>query len=246
MIPYERQQLILQYLSKSTILKIGELLKYMPEVSESTLRRDIKELEDAHQVERLTGGAIKLYSPTNEVPSATKKTIHTAEKKLIAQTAANQIQPGETIYIDSGSTCTELLLLAMNMPLIIVTTNTDFIPLITPNTSATIMLAGGVLNTSISSLYGPITNTIISQFNFDKAFLGANGIDIEKGITTPHIEESEKKYRVATQSKKTFILADSSKFNRVSTVHSLDLANVTIISDATDPDIEQYCTILTA
>lgn len=246
MIPYERQQKILTYLSETSILKLNELMDYMPEVSESTLRRDIKDLEDAQQVERLTGGAIKLYSPTNEIPTAKKKTIHTSEKQHIAQVAFKQIQPGETIYIDSGSTCSELLLLAMKLPIIIVTTNTDFIPLIPPNPTATIMLAGGVLNPTISSLFGPITNTIIGQFNFDQAFLGANGIDVDKGITTPHIEESEKKHRVAAQAKKTFVLADSSKFNKVSTVHALDLTDVTIISDASDPELKKYCTILTA
>lgn len=244
MIPYERQQKILELLKDRDILKIEDLLELIPGVSESTLRRDIKELEGSHQVERLSGGAIKAYSSVSELAYSTKSTLNLEQKRTIAQVAARQIHTDDTIYIDSGSTCTILLQQVVDRDIHIVTTNTDALRLITAPTKAEIIITGGTYDPAIASLYGPLASDAINRYVFDEAFLGANGIDVEFGITTPHLQESVKKKQVVRRAKKSYLLADSTKFNQVSSVHALDLDQVTIISDATDPRIAEHTQIL--
>lgn len=244
MIPYERQQKILELLQDRDFLKIEDLLELIPDVSESTLRRDIKELESTRQLERLTGGAIKAYSSVSELPSATKQTLHQDEKRLIAKLAAREVSEDDTIYIDSGSTCSALLAEVMNMDIHVVTTNTDATKLAAGPTRAEIILVGGTYDPEISSLHGPLTLETIARFVFDKSFLGANGVDPKFGITTPHLQESSKKQLVIKRSKRSFLLADSSKFNRVSSVHAADVEDVTIISNATDERLAQKTRII--
>lgn len=244
MIPYERQQRILELLETNSILKIEDLRKEMPDVSESTLRRDIHELEGTHQVEKLAGGAIMAYSPVSEVPFEKKADVHPEEKRHIAEIAASFIHPEDTIYIDSGSTCAALLRIVLDMNIQIITTNTEALRLVTPKTKAEVTLTGGRINSSISSLYGTLTTRAIELFQFDEAFLGANGLDVEHGITTPHLEESQKKALVSKHAKKLFVLADSSKFRKVSTVHALDLDKAVVISDAHDDRLEKVTQII--
>lgn len=244
MIPYERQQRILELLKDHDILKIDDLLTLIPGVSESTLRRDIKELEGTHQVERLAGGAVKAYSSVAEIPIITKSNLRPEEKRTIAKLAMREVHPDDTIYIDSGSTCTALLQEVLNMDIHIVTTNTDALRLIAAPTTAEVIITGGTYDPTIASLYGPLTEETIGRYVFDEAFLGANGVDVQFGITTPHLQESVKKHDVVSRSKRSYLLVDSSKFNQVSSVHTLDLEQVTIISDATDPRIAERTRVI--
>lgn len=244
MIPYERQQLILKLLKGHEILKIDDLLAAIPDVSESTLRRDINELERTNQVEKLAGSAIKAVESVSELPMVTKSTLHQQEKKTIALLAKELIHPDDTIYIDSGSTCTALLREVLDMDIHVVTTNIDALQLVTAFKKAEIVITGGTYDPTIESLYGPLTADAINRYIFDEAFLGANGIDLQFGITTPHLQESVKKQEVVSRAKRSYLLADSSKFNQVSAVHALDLDEVSIVSDANDPRIAERTQVI--
>ncbi len=246
MIPYERQQRILELLENRELLRIDELCELIPEVSSSTIRRDIKELERAGKVEHLQGGAIKAAGFASETPTSVKASLHTREKEAIAERAAAEVADGDSIYVDSGTTCTALLAHLLERDIDIVTSNTDVVRLASSPIRAHIVLLGGDFNPDISSLSGPLTEVGISRCVFSKAFLGANGIDTQFGITTPSLMESNKKQAVATRSQQTFVLADSSKFHQVSAVQTLDLSQVTIISDAWDDEIGALTTLVTS
>lgn len=243
MIPYERQEKILEILAEKELLRIEELQKFIPEVSVSTLRRDLKELEKANKVQMLTGGAVKVCSSISELPMSTKTSLQTKEKKQIAELAVQQIADGETIYLDSGSTCTVLLSELLNRKIHIVTTNTNVFE-VSGQIEAEITLLGGKYNPAISSISGPLTENNLQNYIFDKAFLGANGVDLTYGFSTPRLEEAMKKRTVLQHAKKTFVLCDSSKFHKVSTVKVFDLDLVTLISDQTDEELEKKMTII--
>lgn len=244
MIPYERQQLILDLLKGKDLVKLDELAEHIPDVSKSTLRRDIKELEANNLVKSLSGGAVKEYGTISELPISAKATMHTEEKKRIARLAAGQIHAHDTIYLDSGSTCSALLGDILDMDIHIVTTNTDILRTNAEAIKAEIILVGGIYNSSISSLYGPLALENIKKYIFDVAFLGANGVDLHYGVTTPHLEEAAKKQAVAENARATFLLCDSTKFHKVSSVKTLELEQVTIISDKNDGRLAERTRIL--
>lgn len=244
MIPYERQKKILQVLSKQELIKIDELHQLIPEVSISTLRRDLKELQNSDKIEYLFGGAVKLSENNGELPISKKIALNHDKKELIANIAADQICEGETIYIDSGSSCTLLLQKAINKHITIYTTNTNVFS-ISEAMTAKVLLTGGDYNPVISSLSGPITEECIKNLYFDRAFIGVNGIDIDKGVTTPNIVEATKKRLVKTNSRSSYLMCDSTKFHKFSNIKAFDLKNVYVISDKYDKAIANCVTILT-
>lgn len=243
MIPYERQEKILEALSLEEIIKIEKLQSILPEVSISTLRRDLKELEKAGRIEMLAGGAFKICSTTSELPISAKTTLYSKEKETIASLAAELINEGDVIYLDSGSTCTALLNKILDKKITIITTNTSVFS-IQNETQAEILLLGGRYNPVISSLNGPLTDTNIQTFNFQKAFLGANGIALDKGVSTPNLVEANKKREILKNASSAYLLCDSSKFNQVSAVKAFSADEVTIISDAFDERIGEMTEII--
>lgn len=243
MIPYERQEKILAALNQEEIIKIEKLQEILPEVSVSTLRRDLKELEKTGKVESLAGGAVKMSSVTTELPISAKQSLQLSEKEKIAELAAELINDGDVIYLDSGSTCTALLNKILNKKISIITTNTSIFT-IHQETQAEVILLGGRYNPVISSLNGPLTDDNIQTFNFQKAFLGANGVDSEKGVSTPNLVEANKKREIIKNSSKSYLLCDSSKFRKVSAVKAFGLEEVTLISDRYDEKLAEVTRII--
>lgn len=244
MIPYKRQEMVLNALSTGDVLKIEELHQILTDVSISTLRRDLKELEKQGRITMLTGGAVKSISSTTELSIKTKRTLHSKEKEYIAGIANQLIKDGDVIYLDSGTTCTALLNKIVNKNITIITTNASILN-INEDVNAEIIILGGRFNPNISSLNGPLTDANIEQFYFDKSFLGANGIDPERGVSTPNLSEANKKNSIIKNSRKTYLLCDSSKFNINSTVKSFDLNEITLISDKYDKIIAKSTNIIT-
>ncbi|BDR55925.1 DeoR/GlpR family DNA-binding transcription regulator [Xylocopilactobacillus apis] len=244
MIPYERQETILQILSKQELLKIDELQKLIPDVSISTLRRDLKELEKSNKIEYLFGGAVKLSENNGEVSMRKKVDLNREKKDVIARIAASQIHDGETVYIDSGSTCSLLLREIVSKKITIYTTSTSVFN-ISQEISAQIILTGGSYNPLISSLSGPLTEECLQMLYFDKSFIGVNGIDIEKGVTTPNISEATKKKLIKSHSRATYLMCDSTKFHKFSNIKAFDLKDVYVVSDKFDKSINTVSDIIT-
>jgi DeoR family fructose operon transcriptional repressor len=243
MVPYERQEKIMENLHTKGILKIEELHQFIPEISISTLRRDLKELEKKGKIVMLTGGAVKIVSSAIELSITTKQALNSKAKERIADLAIQFINDGDVIYLDSGTTCTALLNKILNKSITIITTNASVLG-ISKETKAEIIILGGKFNPNISSLNGPLTDDNIQQFYFDKAFLGANGIDAKRGVSTPNLVEANKKKNIIKNSNKAYLLCDDSKFHINSAVKAFDLNEITIITNKFDSELAEVAEII--
>lgn len=244
MIPYERHKLILEHLKHVELLKIDELQALLPDVSISTLRRDLKEMEREGRIEMLSGGAVKLRSVSHERGVQITGALHIEQKEEIARRAVAEVQDGDAVYIDSGSSGTILLRHLLDRDVTIYTANAAAC-CIQGETRASIILIGGIFNPKTSSLTGAITEMILKDLYFDKAFLGVNAVSVERGIMNPGYEEAVKKRLVRQNSNVTYVLCDSSKFHQVSNVKVFDLEGVTLISDCSDDHLSKHVRILT-
>lgn len=244
MIPYERQEKILELVQDKKLVKIDELQAVFKGVSASTLRRDLKELGNKNRIEYLSGGAIKLLSTVGEIPISTRNTLNNKQKEMIADLAALQIEDGDVIYLDSGSTCSALFKRILSKKITIYTTNTDIFS-IRGEIEAEIIILGGQFNPINSSVSGTLTEKNLQDIYFRKAFLGVNGIDGKYGVTTPTLIEATKKRLVKEHSDQVFLLCDSSKFHQLSNVRAFELANVTVISDQFDGQLSELVPVLT-
>lgn len=243
MIPYLRKEKILTLLNDKELVTLEEIKEIISDTSISTLRRDLKTLEEQGKVVLLTGGAVKLSTNEADLPVSSKEAIHKEDKDQIAYLASQLINDGDLIYLDSGTTCTALMKYLNNRNITVVTSNTAILQFV-DTLIAEVIFVGGRLNDSLSSVSGPLTENNLSIFNFDKAFIGANGIDVEKGVTTPSIIEANKKQLVAKNSKEVYLLCDSSKFNRVAAVKSFDIDECSIISNNYNEDIGAHTKII--
>lgn len=238
MIPYERKRMILKKLNEQDMVTLDEIENILLGVSVSTIRRDLKDLERAGHVTLLPGGAAKLFSRSTDVPITKRTTLNRNEKKEIALLAAKEVKLGETIYVDSGSTGEELILELLKKKITIITSVTNFkIP--PQQVEAQVYSLGGFVNFTNNSLKGDLTVENIGYFNFDRAFIGANGVDSKFGYTTPDLSEAIKKRKVIEQSQEVYFICDSSKFHKVYMSSIAPLSDSVLITNDSDVEFEE-------
>lgn len=211
----ERRSKILEILEQQKRIEVNDLVETL-KVSESTIRRDLQDLEQSGFLKRTHGGAVKVDSASFEPTMDEKELDHLEEKKEIGRIAAALIKDNDTILLDSGTTTLQIAkeLKAKN---ILVLTNSILIALeLTKNKDVKVILVGGELRSETLAIVGSAADDFIQGLRVDKAFLGANGITLKDGCTTPNLMEANTKKRMIQAAKEVYIVADESKFGKVS------------------------------
>lgn len=230
MIPYERRMRILQELKKREFLTLNELVSLFENVSESTLRRDLKSLNEDGQIDLIQGGAaIKTFS-TFDPPISSRSIVNIEAKDKIAKFAAGLVKENDVVYIDTGTTALGLMKYLANKKITIVTTNVWLLNHL-QGAVASCIVAGGEINKETASISGPQTEESLRQMFFDVAFLGTSGVDAIAGINTGDIREASIKRIVKANSARTYVLADSSKIGVASMYKAFEIGDCTIITD---------------
>ena len=211
----ERQDKIVKYIEKvekATIEEIMSLLK----ISRSTVRRDLMDLERENLIIRTRGGVLKKKYFKYEFSLNEKKDLNLDKKKKIAQITKRFINEGDIIYISGGTTTLELAKILFDIKDLIVFTNAINILLeLANNSGIEIKLIGGDFRKKTLSMVGHEAINYLDRYNFDKAFVGVNGISVSEGLTTPNELEAIVDGEVIRRSKEVFILADETKFGAV-------------------------------
>lgn len=234
MISYVRKKEILEKLKSNDLLYVDDIFKiFNGEISASTIRRDLKSLENENYIQLLRGGGIRLSTGSYELSLNSKKNINADAKEEIAKKAANIISEGEVIYIDSGSTALEIIKYLKDLAVTVVTTNTKVLEEINKYNLSDLkcILLGGLYNHVLESVSGTLTDEMLKTIYFDKSFLGVSGLSELSGGTTPDINEASKKKIIIKNSKKSYILADDSKFEKIFMNKFCDLSEVKIITN---------------
>lgn len=197
--------------------------------SESTVRRDLDELESERKLHRIHGGAELYHSLQEELTIQQKviKNIH--EKKAIAHKALEMIQAQEVIFIDAGTTNELLIDLLSDLTLTVVTNSIHHAAKLVEKNIRTVIIGGFVKNTTDASI-GSHAVAQIATMNFDKAFIGMNGID-ELFLTTPDVEEAAIKREIIKNAHKTFVLIDNSKIGQLSFAKVTRIEDVEVITN---------------
>jgi DeoR family transcriptional regulator of aga operon len=168
-------------------------LKDRLDVSEVTIREDLKFLESKGVLTRVRGGAVVSRDGPLEMSLEETSTTNRSEKMAIAARAAAMVDDGQTIIIDVGSTTTELAkALSPELSRVVVITNGLNIALILEGLpGVSVIVTGGTLRPLQHSLVAPMGTLLIDQLKADVAFLGCNGVDTSRGFTNSNIAEAE-------------------------------------------------------
>jgi DeoR family fructose operon transcriptional repressor len=229
----ERKQQILTALQRSPAVRVADLCRALG-VSVASIRRDLADLQRSGLLKRTHGGAISNGPAMAELSLAAKKDRHHREKAAIAAMAAELIDPGDTIFLDSGSTTREIAVHLRHRHGLTVVTNALNIGWELASSDVDLVLTGGQVRRGILSQVGPVADRAIERLHVDKLFLAANGVDFEKGITTPNLAEAQTKRAMVENAGKVFLVADHSKFGCVTFGHicGLDRIHAVITDDA--------------
>ncbi|WP_026671673.1 DeoR/GlpR family DNA-binding transcription regulator [Alkalihalobacterium bogoriense] len=210
MLTFERQQIILELVKEKQIVKIQELVD-ATNASESTIRRDLTELEELNKLKRIHGGASSLSKRLDEPTIAEKDTQNKDEKKAIAKYAASLVDDRDCIYLDAGTTMAEMIPFLQEKNCVVVTNGLNHIFSLIEHGIETHIIGGAVkAGTKASIGRGAIQG--LENFRFDKVFIGTNGIHSKFGLTTPDPQEAFVKEKAIECSHKAFVVVDHSKF----------------------------------
>ncbi|MCG9479918.1 MAG: DeoR/GlpR family DNA-binding transcription regulator [Actinomycetia bacterium] len=230
MLGEERREYILNIINDTGSInakKIAAKLK----VSEATIRRDLNKLSQKNLVKRTYGGAIRTLSVGREMSFNTQKEINIEEKKKIGMAAAQMIEEGDVIIIESGTTGYHTALnIRGNKNLTIITNGCEVASILSKITpDYTIILSGGIFNNETHSLIGPIADNTFTNVNVDKAFIGITGLDIDKGITAVNQIEAATKKNIIKSANQVIALADHSKLGHISVNFVSDISSIDIL-----------------
>lgn len=210
----ERQDHILQLLKKQGHVSVSELSQQL-EVSEVTIRKDLRALEERDLLYRTHGGA-HLRNPTVlDRPLQEKASIHADEKRRIGEAAAALVEARDSIIIASGTTMTHVARnLSAASTLTVVTSALNVALELVRFDGVEILLLGGMLRHSSASVVGPHAEAMLGDTACDKLFLGVDGFDLEFGLTTTNALEAALNQAMIRAAQRVIVLADSSKFGR--------------------------------
>ena len=239
LIPAQRHQRIQTFLEQHRVARNDELGRLL-RVSEATVRRDLETLESRGWLERTHGGAVLTRRLPHEPVYAQSASLYPAEKRAIGRAAAALVRDGDTVFLNSGTTTTEVMRhLAQRSDL-------THLTLVTTNVSATlearhpgfdVLLLGGVFRPQSNAVVGSFARRALNQIYATKSFIGVDGINVRAGFTTPISAEAEVARLMVERTRgQVIIVADHSKWGVVSNFEIATLKQVgTLVTDSRLP-----------
>lgn len=200
-------------LAAAELRDVADLAEWFS-VSESTIRRDLSVLEDTGRITRTYGGAV---GTGREGESSLRHRIGEAfdEKHAIATWVAGQVGPDETVVLDGGSTVAALAHELRRKPgLTVATTSLAVVEELKTADEIDVHCMGGTLRRLSDAFIGPIAEAALERMTFDRAFLGADGVDPELGICEAHLQQARIKELMAQRAKRTYVLVHGAKLGR--------------------------------
>ncbi|WP_179403294.1 DeoR/GlpR family DNA-binding transcription regulator [Burkholderia guangdongensis] len=207
-------------------------------VDGSTIRRDLSILEKTGKIIRTHGGLLPAQdAASGDTPYNVRRNLNVQEKTAIALAALRDIEDGQSIILDNGSTVFQLAVALKARKNITVITNDLMTAMqLSQHPSITLHVAGGVMLNNVYTLVGPDTTRKFEHLHVDWAFLGAEGVHFQGGITNINTVEIPVKQSMIAAAERTVVLADSSKVGYQALSHVCALSAIErVITDNRRP-----------
>ncbi|MFM0165359.1 DeoR/GlpR family DNA-binding transcription regulator [Paraburkholderia sediminicola] len=235
MLTSQRKQLILEALKRDGQV-IAKALSVEFDVSEDTIRRDLRELAVEGQLQRVHGGALPA-SPA-VVDLAGRERIESASKAAIGRAAAGMIARGQIAFIDGGTTAVQLARhLPRDLRATIVTHSPSIAVELAEHSALEVIMIGGRLFRHSMVNVGAAAMEALSHIRADLYFMGVTGIHPQAGLSTGDMEEAYIKRALAEHAAETVVLASTEKFNAASAYKIADVtAASTLVVERNTPE----------
>jgi DeoR family glycerol-3-phosphate regulon repressor len=229
-----RQTEILALAKKNGRVVVEDLAAQF-DVTAQTIRRDLAELCDTGKLERVYGGAL-LASGVANIGYEDRRMLYADEKERIARLCARSIPDDASIFLNIG-TSTEAVArqLLDHKNLMVVTNNMNVANTLMANATCEVVVAGGVVRRSDGALVGDITADMVRQFKVDVAVIGASALDNDGELLDFDVREVRVARAVVRSARRTFLVADHSKFGRSAPVRIASLEDIDAFFTDQDP-----------
>jgi len=234
----ERKRKISQFIKQNKKGTVAELSKLFG-VSESTIRRDLEQLDEQGVIQRAHGGAVIAEPAAPEPPIIQRMAENTEEKRRIGRAAAELIRDAETVFLGSGTTTLEV---ARNLVekdnLTLITNALNIANLFAGRPNITVIVVGGLLRPSELSMIGHITEQVLKELHADKVIMGIRAIDVEAGLTNDYLPETMTDRAIINFSSEVILVADHAKFGKISTAYVAPVERITVLvtDSKTEPE----------
>lgn len=232
MLTEERHLVILEQVKQNKSVTLTELCDLLG-TSESTVRRDLTTLDGRGLLKKVHGGAVSIEDRSFDIVERdveSKSKLFTEEKIAIAQYAASLIEDGDFCFIDAGTTTEKLIDFLPKKDVSFVTNGFVHAKKLALKGFKTYIPAGEIKKTT-EAIVGAECVSSLQNYNFTKCFMGANGISLTAGISTPDRNEALVKSTAINRSRIAYVLADHSKFDRIASVTFAQMGSIQIITD---------------
>lgn len=202
-----------QYVIKKETVSIDELCRVF-DVSKNTIRRDLNELKARGRITKVYGG-VTAVSQNSAAPILAQAALNQDSKEKIGRLAAEFVEDGDTIFVDSGSTAVWVLpYLADRRGVTVITHSLPAMAEAAKYDNLELLALGGIYDCDTGSFLGISSLENISTVNIHKAFMAATGVSIRGGVTNITYMESEVKKSVVSHTDKIILMADSTKVGK--------------------------------
>lgn len=234
MLQKERHEKMLAKLNIEGSIRVRDIAKEY-NVTEDCIRKDLAILEKEGKLKRIHGGATVARENPHIYTVNDRKNKYIEEKKLIASKAIELIKPNSMVFLGISTSNIEIakLIYERQMNVTVVTNMIDIMQIFLQDFPGKLIFIGGGLNGPRDGFVGSITNEILQDYQFDLAFIGAVGVDINQNkITTYEIEDAITKKCAIRSSMKKYLVAESVKFDQDGNVICAKLEDIDgIITD---------------
>jgi len=238
----DRLEALKKYILENETVSIHNLCDKF-KISRNTLRRDLTELEECGCLTKIYGGVSAIHQ-ADFIPVTERSMCNKAAKELIGKLAAQLVEDGDTIFIDSGTTALNIIPnLFDKKNITIITLSMAVLSMVTKYREFQIMAVGGQYNPDTSSFFGPETIVALEGLHIVKAFIGCSGVTVESGITNMTYYEPILKNKVIERSRKVILVSDTSKmgYNATRSVCPLNKVHMLVSEKQPPMDIINYC-----
>jgi DeoR family transcriptional regulator, glycerol-3-phosphate regulon repressor len=237
----KRQNEIMASVKRHGACSIIELARQL-EVSDETIRRNIKPLVHQGLIDKVHGGVILSQKQEPEPPFGKRMNERVEAKQLISAQVATIIKDGDSIMLDTGSTTAYVArALGDHRNLSVVTNCTEIARTLAREASNRVHLCGGALRSDDWATFGSSAIDFVRQFHVNYAILSIGGVTADGGFMDYHLEEAEFSRAVIAQAKKTIVVADHSKFGNPNfiSVCAFDEVDMVVVEQAPSAEIER-------
>ncbi|WP_077210977.1 DeoR/GlpR family DNA-binding transcription regulator [Bacillus dakarensis] len=241
MLPIARKNKIKEIILEQKSVTVSELTNIF-KVTEETIRRDLKQLEEEGVLTRTYGGAFISEGVQNDVNVNLREHIHVEGKRKIASRCLSMIKNGDSIFLDASTTSLVIATMLEDKKLTVVTNSIKVINTLIDKKNINIVVIGGTLSPSSLSNVGRSAEYTMNHYFFDTAFISCRSVSMQHGITDSNEQQAAIRKLAAEHANNVYLIADYTKFDKTSfaRICDFDLIDNVVVDKSLSPEWKQF------